>query len=164
MIAGKMNKYLRIVLCLLCLAVPFVLNAPAQAQSYGVNPHVKPTFWVPVQALTPVPPAPSDADTNDEPEPQETFGTKALNGLIATFDELTRQTQSMVGDYAAWPETLAWLDRQSSNPKYHAYWEAIGNDLIFVVRRIFPCRILAGIGTVSSSPSFAPPQARKFHR
>lgn len=88
----------------------------------------------PQPASQAAPPAAANDTGNDEnAEPQDTLGTETLTDLIAAFEVLHLEAQTFVSDIDALTQTSAWLDKQSANPRYAAYWNAIGNDLISIV-------------------------------
>lgn len=83
----------------------------------------------PQQIMGPMPgPAPEE-----NVEPQETFGTKALNLLISSVDLLAAQTKSFFSNFSAIPDFYTWLEKQKSDPRLSDRWKEIGHYLTIVV-------------------------------
>jgi len=86
------------------------------------------------QAQPPAAAAPPAADTDtDNGEPQETFGTKALNFAIAGFQFVQVQGRTFIDNFAALPSIQAWFNQQTSDPKLQDRWRTIGDDILFFV-------------------------------
>ncbi len=104
--------------------------SPAPAATAPANPAPAPAT---APAATPAAAATTPATDETDTEPQETFGTRALNLAITGFDLLRAQSKTAVGNFAALPETRAWWKRQTGDPKYQERWSTIGDDLLVIV-------------------------------
>ncbi|MER2519700.1 MAG: mechanosensitive ion channel domain-containing protein [Bdellovibrionales bacterium] len=58
-----------------------------------------------------------------------TYGTKALNVLVAVANVLSDHVRPFLDNIAAMPQLTAWLAQQRSDPKALARWEVVGDDL-----------------------------------
>jgi small conductance mechanosensitive channel len=119
---------------------PLVIVAQALVGSGTSNAAPTPAAAAP---SAPVANAPNAAgDENMEPQPQDTFGTETLTDLIAAVEVLHIEAQNFISDIDALTQASAWLTRQSANPRYAAYWSAIGNDLVYIVAVAFLAAML----------------------
>lgn len=70
-----------------------------------------------------------DTDT----EPQETFGTHALDLTLATFNELRQESETFTLNIAALPQLSSWIELQTTDPRLQNRWNAIGTDCLTII-------------------------------
>jgi len=66
-------------------------------------------------------------------EPEETFGTRALNLLLSFTSMLAVQGTEFVDNFADLPQASDWFNRQVSDPRLQDRWREAGQDLLVVV-------------------------------
>lgn len=78
--------------------------------------------------------AAADDQTQEQgAEISPTYGTKALNVLVAAANVLSDHVRPFIDNIAAMPQFSAWLSQQRSDPKSLARWQTVGDDLIRAV-------------------------------
>lgn len=111
-----------------------LLSSPIAAQLQTLMNGPAPEATTP--APTPTTAAPGESSDTVEPaevEPQETFGTKALNMLITESEMLGSQGTHIFDNIAALPQLTAWLNFQSTDPKARDRWAQTGNNVLYVI-------------------------------
>ena len=87
--------------------------------------------------VTPIPPPPTSTETPvlDEPvfDPAPTFGTRALNIVIAILDLVGEQAHAFVTNLSALPQISTWYAQQQSDARLHDRWTAIGDGLLQII-------------------------------
>lgn len=87
----------------------------------------------PAAPATAAPAAPAaDTDIIDI-EPQETFGTKALNLLISEAEFMRGEGNTLINNIAALPQLSSWFDQQVNDPHLHDRWVQTGRDILYIV-------------------------------
>lgn len=145
-----MNNMCRFCFSFLALLFLFAVSLSASAQPFVAPALTKQTprplmspIAVQIQTLLGVPAIPTPATTATIPstdaadtadtEPQETFGTKALNLLISEASLLHTEGDSLISNFAALPQLTSWYSQQINDPKSHDRWAQTGHDLVFIV-------------------------------
>ena len=124
---------------------------------FGVGQHLvlaadaTPTPVAPPAVLTPLPLAPlatqlgqtiqtlmnpaaqPAADDEDTVPLSDSFTTGILTVLAKAVDRLKADGATLVAEVGAWPDFVAWLNTQVSDPHRQALWNAIGNDILIIV-------------------------------
>lgn len=107
-----------------------VMSLPITAQIQTLlNGPAAPATPAPAAATTPATPAPDATDT----EPQETFGTKALNFLLEEAENLRGEGDTLVTNFAALPQLSSWYNQQMNDPRLQDRWNQTGYDLVYIV-------------------------------
>ncbi len=126
------------VLVLLCLFFTTTASATLSAPSPQMT---KSPLWVTIEAL-------GTSQTQQEKpvddmwdeiliDPQDTFGTRALNEVIVFFQDIHAETRNLLAGYAPLTDISQWVNRQMTNSRNAAIWQGIADDLLQVVVAAF---------------------------
>ncbi|MDD5585481.1 MAG: mechanosensitive ion channel [Alphaproteobacteria bacterium] len=82
---------------------------------------------------------------NGEIEPQETFGTRAFTLILTFFNAVREEGAAFLTNFSAWPQVVAWIDKQIGDPKLNGIWAQIGQQLLIVLGGAFAAGWLADL-------------------
>ena len=87
----------------------------------------------PALPATPVPTTKADTVEDVVAEPQETFGTRALNLAISDLEIFRLQSQNFIENFSAWQNFSEWLDQQTSDSRHQQFWLTVLKDIPKIV-------------------------------
>lgn len=137
------RRIARIVL-ILALALPsLALPSPSRATTPGVASLKPPATAEQTRALptaaelgqqiqsivSDVKAAADDQNQEQSADISPTYGTQALNVLVAAANVLSDHISPFFNNIAAMPQFSTWLAQQRSDPKTLARWETVGDEL-----------------------------------